>query len=185
MLKRFFATQTKQSIAGFSKRHALTGKKVLVRTDFNVPLSKTNSSVITDDTRIRAALPTLELLIQAGAKVVICSHMGRPKGKVVDSMRLAPVSRRLGELLGQSVHQCQECIGAPVAASVNALTNGQVLMLENVRFHAEEEKNDKAFAQQLADSMDVYVNDAFGTAHRAHASTQGVTEFVPHNVAGF
>ncbi|WP_008311068.1 phosphoglycerate kinase [Leptolyngbya sp. PCC 6406] len=161
----------------------LSGKRVLVRADFNVPLDEQGN--ITDDTRIRAALPTIQDLTSKGAKVVLCSHFGRPKGKVVESMRLTPVAQRLGELLGQPVVKCDDCIGDAVAAAVNGLADGQVALLENVRFYAEEEANDPAFSEKLAANADLYVNDAFGTAHRAHASTAGVTKYLSPSVAGY
>ncbi|RZM76687.1 phosphoglycerate kinase [Leptolyngbya iicbica] len=161
----------------------VSGKRVLVRADFNVPLN--DAGEITDDTRIRAALPTIQDLTGKGAKVVLTSHFGRPKGKVVDSMRLTPVAKRLSELLGQEVVKCDDCVGPDVAAAVNGLQDGQVALLENVRFHAGEEANDPEFAQQLAANADVYVNDAFGTAHRAHASTEGVTKYLSPSVGGY
>jgi phosphoglycerate kinase len=161
----------------------VSGKRVLVRADFNVPLDDQGN--ITDDTRIRAALPTIQDLTGKGAKVVLCSHFGRPKGKVVDDMRLTPVAKRLSELLGQDVVKCDDCIGDEVTAAVNGLQNGQVALLENVRFHAGEESNDPEFAKQLAANADLYVNDAFGTAHRAHASTEGVTKYLSPSVGGF
>jgi len=161
----------------------VSGKRVLVRADFNVPLDDQGN--ITDDTRIRAALPTIQDLTGKGAKVVLCSHFGRPKGKVVDDMRLTPVAQRLSELLGQDVVKCDDCIGDEVTAAVNSLQNGQVALLENVRFHAGEESNDPEFAKQLATNADLYVNDAFGTAHRAHASTEGVTKYLSPSVGGF
>ncbi|MEO0801665.1 MAG: phosphoglycerate kinase [Cyanobacteria bacterium J06642_2] len=175
----------KQSIATLLEDAAanLTGKRVLVRADFNVPLD--DSGAITDDTRIRAALPTLQALIKAGAKVMLTSHFGRPKGEVKESMRLTPVAKRLSEVLGQDVIKCDDCIGAEVDSTVAAMQNGQVILLENVRFHAGEEKNDPEFAKQLASNADVYVNDAFGTAHRAHASTEGVTHYIKPSVAGY
>ncbi|MEM6713574.1 MAG: phosphoglycerate kinase [Cyanobacteria bacterium P01_F01_bin.56] len=158
-------------------------KRVLVRADFNVPLN--DAGEITDDTRIRAALPTIQDLTGKGAKVILCSHFGRPKGKVVESMRLTPVANRLSELLGQAVVKCDDCVGPDVAAAVSGLQNGQVALLENVRFHAGEEANDPEFAEQLASNADMYVNDAFGTAHRAHASTEGVTKYLSPSVAGY
>jgi phosphoglycerate kinase len=160
----------------------LAGKRVLVRADFNVPLDNQNN--ITDDTRIRAALPTIHDLMGKGAKVVLCSHFGRPKG-VEEGLRLTPVGRRLSELLGQPVLKLEDCIGEAVVAQVNAMQPGEVALLENVRFYPEEEKNDPEFAKQLAAVADVYVNDAFGTAHRAHASTEGVTHYLRPSVAGF
>jgi phosphoglycerate kinase len=157
-------------------------KRVLVRVDFNVPQDKAGN--ITDDTRIRAALPTIQYLRDKGAKVILCSHLGRPKGKVVEEFRLTPVAKRLSDLLGAPVPKTNDCIGPEVDKAVAAMKPGDVLLLENLRFHAEEEANDRAFAKQLASVADVYVNDAFGTAHRAHASTEGVTHFLPA-VAGF
>ena len=161
----------------------LTGKRVLVRADFNVPLDDIGN--ITDDTRIRAAMPTIKDLINKGAKVILCSHMGRPKGQVKDNLRLTTVAARLGELLGQDVTMCDNCVGESVAAVISKMENGQVALLENLRFHWEEEKNDPEFAQQLAANADLYVNDAFGTAHRAHASTEGVTHYLSPSVAGY
>jgi phosphoglycerate kinase len=161
---------------------AWAGKRALVRVDFNVPLD--GELHITDDTRIRAAVPTIKYLREQGAKVVLCSHLGRPKGKVVASMSLAPAAARLQELIGVPVKQLSECIGPDVAAAVAAMQPGDVVLLENLRFHPEEEKNDPEFAKQLASLGDVFVNDAFGTAHRAHASTAGVADYLPA-VAGF
>ena len=172
----------KKSVASLTAADVV-GKRVLIRADFNVPLDKQGN--ITDDTRIRAALPTIQDLTGKGAKVLLTSHFGRPDGKVVDSMRLTPVAQRLGELLGQPVVKCDDCIGATVTAAVNALGNGQVALLENVRFYAGEEANDPEFAKQLAANADLYVNDAFGTAHRAHASTAGVTQYLSPSVAGY
>ncbi|MDJ0598431.1 MAG: phosphoglycerate kinase [Crocosphaera sp.] len=172
---------SKKTVANLSEAD-LAGKRVLVRVDFNVPL---DNGTISDDTRIRAALPTIKELITNGAKVILCSHMGRPKGKVVDSMSLAPVATRLSELLGQEVTMCDECVGDSVSAAIAKLENGQVALLENLRFHAEEEANDPEFAKQLASNADLYVNDAFGTAHRAHASTEGVTHYLSPSVAGY
>ncbi|MFQ3679780.1 MAG: phosphoglycerate kinase [Pseudanabaenaceae cyanobacterium] len=171
----------KQNLANLDNS-ALQGKKVLVRVDFNVP--QDNAGAITDDTRIRAALPTIQHLQQAGAKTILVSHLGRPKG-VDEKLRLNAVAVRLGELLGQPVTKCNDCIGDEVAAAVNALPNGGVVLLENVRFYPEEEKNDPEFAQKLASVAELYVNDAFGTAHRAHASTEGVTKYLRPAVAGF
>jgi phosphoglycerate kinase len=173
---------SKKSIANLSEND-LSGKRVLVRVDFNVPLD--DSLQITDDTRIRAALPTIQDLIKKGAKVILCSHFGRPKGQVNEKMRLTPAAKRLAELLGQEVIICSDCIGDGVTAQINAMSNGQVAMLENVRFYAEEEKNDPEFAKKLAANADIYVNDAFGTAHRAHASTEGVTHYLSPSVAGY
>lgn len=157
------------------------GKRVLVRVDFNVPLDARGQ--ITDDTRIRAALPTIHYLLEHGASVILMSHLGRPRGRVVESLRLTPVARRLSALLGQPVQLTPDCVGTEVERQAQALQPGQVLLLDNLRFHAQEEANDAAFAQDLARLGDLYANDAFGTAHRAHASTEGVTHFLP-SVAG-
>ncbi|MFM2303427.1 MAG: hypothetical protein RLZZ135_836 [Cyanobacteriota bacterium] len=171
----------KKSIASLSAAD-LTGKRVLVRADFNVPIDDAGN--ITDDTRIRAALPTIKDLTGKGAKVILSSHFGRPKG-VDEKFRLTPVAKRLSELLGQDVVKCNDCIGDEVASKIGAMTNGQVALLENVRFYPEEEKNDPEFAKKLAANADLYVNDAFGTAHRAHASTEGVTKYLNPSVAGY
>ncbi|MEL6490537.1 MAG: phosphoglycerate kinase [Cyanobacteria bacterium J06634_6] len=160
----------------------VSGKRVLVRADFNVPLD--DSGNITDDTRIRAALPTIQDLTGKGAKVILASHFGRPKGKVVEGMRLTPVAKRLSEKLGKDVTKCDDCIGDEVASKVAAMADGDVLLLENVRFYDGETSNDPEFAKKLAANADMYVNDAFGTAHRAHASTAGVTEYLSPSVAG-
>jgi phosphoglycerate kinase len=156
------------------------GKRVLVRVDFNVPVKEGR---VGDDTRIRAALPTIQYLLEHGAAVVLMSHLGRPKG-VDDKLRMAPVGAWLSELLGRPVQTLRDCVGAEVEATVLAMKPGDVILLENLRFHPEEEKNDHAFAGQLARLGEVYVNDAFGTAHRAHASTEGVAHYLP-GVAGF
>jgi phosphoglycerate kinase len=161
----------------------MAGKRVLIRVDFNVPLDEAMN--ITDDSRIRAALPTIKHAVDAKAKVILMSHLGRPKGKVVKAQSLMPIARRLSELLGISVNMAPDCIGSDVKAMVAELKPGEVLMLENLRFHNEEEKNDPGFAKELADLADCYVNDAFATAHRAHASTHGVCEFIREAVAGF
>jgi phosphoglycerate kinase len=153
-----------------------SGKRAIVRVDFNVPLE---GATITDDTRIRAALPTIAALREAGAAVVLMSHLGRPKGKRDPKYSLAPVAARLGELLGTAVPLQGDCVGPEVEAAARALRPGDVILLENLRFHAEEEANDPAFARQLATLGDVYVNDAFGTAHRAHASTEGIARLLP------
>ncbi len=160
----------------------IKGKKVLMRVDFNVPLDA--SLKITDDTRITAALPTIEYAVKQGARVILMSHLGRPDGKVVDKMRMDPVAKRLGALLCKQVKKLNDCIGPDVKNEVDKMKDGDVVLLENLRFHAEEEKNDPAFAKQLASLGDIYVNDAFGTAHRAHASTEGVTKYLPA-VSGF
>jgi phosphoglycerate kinase len=161
---------------------SVSGKRVLVRVDFNVPLDKEKH--IEDDTRIRESLPTIEHLLSQGAKVILMSHLGRPKGKSPE-FSLAPVAKRLSELLGKPVRFASDCIGTEAETAVNALQNGEVLLLENVRFYKEEEANDLEFAKKLASLGEVYVNDAFGTAHRAHASTEGVTKFIQTAVAGF
>ena len=161
----------------------LAGKRVLIRVDFNVPLDA--RQVVTDDTRIRAALPTIRYALDKGAKVLLLSHLGRPKGKVVPAMSLAPAAKRLSDLLGKPVAMASDCIGDAVEAAAGQLAPGQVLMLENCRFHAGDEKNDEAMSRALAKLCDVFVNDAFGAAHRAHASTVGVTKFVPVAAAGF
>jgi len=160
----------------------VSGKRVLVRVDFNVPLDENKN--ITDDTRIKAALPTIRYLLDHQAKVILCSHLGRPKGEFNMKYSLSPVAKRLGELLQKSVILTQDVIGAFAKQAVAAMKNGDVILLENVRFYKEEEKNDPAFAKALADLAEVYVNDAFGTAHRAHASTTGVAAYLPA-VAGF
>ncbi|MBD2776728.1 phosphoglycerate kinase [Iningainema tapete] len=172
----------KKTLANLSAAD-LSGKRALVRVDFNVPVDD-KSGNITDDTRIRAALPTIQDLIQKGAKVILVSHFGRPKG-VDEKLRLTPVAKRLSELLGQEVVKTNDSIGDDVAAKVGALQNGQVLLLENVRFYKEEEQNDPEFAKKLAANADLYVNDAFGTAHRAHASTEGVTHYLSPSVGGY
>ena len=160
----------------------VTGKRVLMRVDFNVPL---DAGDVSDDQRIQRSLPTIKYLLENGAKVVLMSHLGRPKGKVVEDLRMAPVAKRLEQLLGKSVETVPDCIGPDVEAAAAGLSEGQVLLLENLRFQAEEEKNDPGFAEQLSKLGEVYVNDAFGTAHRAHASTEGVTKFLSPCVGGF
>lgn len=159
------------------------GKRVLVRVDFNVPRNK-ETGEITDDARMRAALPTLQYLIDNGAKVIVMSHLGRPKGKVVEELRLTEVGKHLAELLGKPVKKLDDCIGPDVEAAVANMKNGDVVLLENVRFYPQEEKNDVHFAKELAKLGDIYVNDAFGTAHRAHGSTAGVGVFLP-SVTGY
>jgi len=158
-------------------------KKVLVRVDFNVPLDE-ETGVITDDSRIRAVLPTIKYLADRGAKVILCSHLGRPKGRIVDKLRLAVVAEHLSQILDQQVEYTQDCVGSEVEKAVKKLNNGGILLLENLRFHPEEEKNEASFAQALAQLADIYVNDAFGAVHRSHASTVGVTNYLPA-VAGF
>ncbi|HBZ69255.1 MAG TPA: phosphoglycerate kinase [Deltaproteobacteria bacterium] len=157
------------------------GQRVFVRADLNVP---TKNGVVGDDTRIRATLPTLRRLASAGARVIVASHLGRPKGKADPQYSLAPVAKRLSELLGMPVVFVPDCVGAAAESAVEKLPSGGVALLENLRFHAEEEKNDPTFARRLAALADVYVNDAFGTAHRAHASTAGMVGLVPRVAAG-
>ncbi|OTA40531.1 MAG: phosphoglycerate kinase, partial [Symbiobacterium thermophilum] len=158
------------------------GKRVFVRVDFNVPLE---DGRITDDTRIRAAVPTIRYLVEQGAVVVLASHLGRPKGKRNEAYSLAPCARRLSELLGRPVVFAPDCIGEEVERLVAEQPPGSVVLLENVRFYPEEEKNDPEFAKKLARLGEIFVNDAFGTAHRAHASTRGVADYMPVRVAGF
>jgi phosphoglycerate kinase len=162
----------------------LTNKRVFIRVDFNVPLQKNDQGVmeITSDKRIKASLPTIQYALEHGAGVILASHLGRPKGKPNAEMSLAPAAARLGQLLGRPVKFAPDCVGPVVEAMLPK--PGEVLLLENLRFHAEEEKNDPAFAKQLAALCDVYVNDAFGSAHRAHASTEGMVQFVAKAAAG-
>lgn len=161
----------------------LRGKRTFLRVDFNVPLD--GSGAITDDTRIRASLPTIQYAVEQGARLVIASHLGRPKGSPNPKMTLRPAAERLSELLGRPVRFASDCVGPEAEAQAGALKDGEVLLLENLRFHPNEEKNEWPFAQQLARLADVYVNDAFGAAHRAHASTEAVTHFLRPAAAGF
>lgn len=160
----------------------VAGKRVLVRVDFNVPLDK--NGLVSDDTRIVEALPTINYLVEQGAKVILVSHLGRPKGQINEKYKMDPVAQKLSELLGREVVKVDECVGDEPLDAIGRMRGGDVVLLENVRFHPEEEKNDEKFSRQLADLADIFVNDAFGTAHRAHASTAGVSEFLPA-VAGF
>ena len=172
---------SKKTLACLSEQE-ITGKRVLVRTDFNVPMK---DQQIVDDTRIRAVLPTIKKLISQKAKIILCSHMGRPQGKVINSMSLAPVAIHLSSLLKQEIIMCNDCIGDSVKKIIDSLKNGEVALLENLRFHKEEEANNFEFAKQLASYADIYVNDAFGSVHRSHASIEGITHHLNCNVAGF
>ena len=173
---------TKLSLSSL-KKSELESKKVLVRVDFNVPLSEIGE--ITDDTRIRAAIPTIQYLVNNSAKVILAAHFGRPKGKINEKMRLTPVAKRLSSILQKPVKLSDNCIGEDSLSLSSNLADGDILLLENVRFHEQEEANNLQFAESLAAHADMYVNDAFGAAHRAHASTQGVTNFLSPSVAGF
>jgi phosphoglycerate kinase len=161
----------------------LKDKRVLTRVDFNVPLN--DNLEVADDTRIRAALPTINKIIDSHGKAILMSHLGRPKGQVIESMRLAPIVRRLSQLLDKEVKYIPDCIGEVVENTVNELQHGEVLLLENLRFYKEETDNDPEFAKELAKLGDIYINDAFGTAHRAHASTEGVTKYFEQRAAGY
>jgi phosphoglycerate kinase len=176
-----FELEAKKSIEDLTEAE-LKGKKVLIRCDVNVPL---DGKKITDDTRIRMSIPTIEYLKSKGAIVTVCSHLGRPKSGPEDKFSLAPCAERMGELLGSKVTLAPDCIGEEVAKIVNSAEEGDVIMLENTRFYKEEEKNEAGFVEKLAAPFDLYVNDAFGTAHRAHASTEGVTKFLQPSVSGF
>lgn len=160
----------------------LRGKRVLMRADFNVPLDANRK--ITDDTRIKAAIPTIKYILNNGGKLILMSHLGRPKGEVKREFSLTPIAERLSSLLKLSVKKLDDCVGDDVSEAVSEMKEGDVILLENLRFHKEETKNDPDFAKQLASLGDVFVNDAFGTCHRAHASTEGVTKYLP-SVAGF
>ena len=160
------------------------GKKVLLRCDFNVPMAKDGSGVITDDKRIRAALPTIQYLLDQGAAVIACSHMGKPKGEVKPELSLKPVAARLSQLLGKPVIMADDVVGPDAKAKAAALQPGQIMLLENTRFEPGETKNDPALAKAMADMAQVYVSDAFGAVHRAHASTAGVAQYLPA-VSGF
>merc|ERR1719453_690374 len=167
----------KKSVADLSPAE-LKGKKVLVRCDLNVPL---DGKTITDDTRIRASVPTLKYLLDAGAKVAACSHLGGPE----DKFSLGPCAERMSEYIGSEVKLAPDCIGDEVTSMVDGLAEGQLMILENTRFYKEEEKNEPGFVEKLAAPFDLFVNDAFGTAHRAHASTEGVTKYLSPSVSGF
>ncbi|NLI14846.1 MAG: phosphoglycerate kinase, partial [candidate division Zixibacteria bacterium] len=161
---------------------SIKGKRVLTRVDFNVPLK---DGVVKDDTRIRESLPTIKKIIGDGGRLILMSHLGRPKGKVAPEYSLKPVAAKLSDLIGKSVKFAEDCIGPKADSAAASLRDGEVLLLENLRFHAEEEKNDSEFSKKLAGLGDIYVNDAFGSAHRAHASTEGLTKYIKPCVAGY
>jgi phosphoglycerate kinase len=163
---------------------SVAAKRVFLRVDFNVPLTKTAPYTITDDTRVAAALPTIKALLAKGARLIIASHLGRPKGAPAVEFSLAPVRERLTSLLGMEIHWASDCIGDEATNKAMALKDGEILLLENLRFHKEEEKNDAEFSKQLASLAEVYVDDAFGAAHRAHASIEGITHYLPIKAAG-
>ena len=160
----------------------IKGKRILMRVDFNVPLDEKLN--VTDDTRISAAIPTIQYILEKGGKLILMSHLGRPEGQIVESMRMAPAQKKLEQLLKKPVKAVKDCIGAEVEAAVKSLKDGEILMLENLRFYKQETKNDPEFSKKLAALGDIYVNDAFGTAHRAHASTEGVTKYIKTCVSG-
>ena len=160
----------------------LDGKKIFLRVDFNVPMDKAGS--ISDDSRIKASLPTIKYLMEHDARLIICSHLGRPDGKVVESLRLKPLAVRLSELLGKPVEALKDCVGSEVEDAIAMLKKGKIVLLENIRFHSEEEANDPDFARALSQLADIFVNDAFGTSHRAHASVVGIAGYLPA-VSGF
>ncbi|UCH12782.1 MAG: phosphoglycerate kinase, partial [Candidatus Omnitrophota bacterium] len=160
----------------------IKGKRMLMRADFNVPLDDNGN--ITDDIRIKSSMPTIKYILNKSGKLILMSHLGRPKGEVKEKLRLTPVGKRLNELLNRPVKKLDDCIGPQVEEAVNNMKEGEIILLENLRFHKEEEKNDPEFAKKLSSLGDVFVNDAFGTCHRAHASTEGVTHHL-ESVAGF
>ena len=182
-MSRLSLEMAKKSVGDLTEAD-LKGKRVLVRCDLNVPLEK-GTNKVTDDTRIRGSIPTIKYLMSKGAKVLLSSHLGRPKGGYEAKFSLAPITPRLSELLGVKVPLVPDCIGVSVGKAVTEMKDGDVVLLENVRFYPEEEANDSAFAAKLAANADLFVNDAFGTAHRAHGSTAGVTSFLKPSVAGF
>jgi phosphoglycerate kinase len=181
----------KLGVEGMAQQANLKGENVLLRADLNVPLAKDGSGKITDDTRLKGAVPTIQFLLDQGAKVVLCSHFGRPKGKVNEDMRLTPVANRLSELLGIPVEKCDDCIGPDVEAAVSSMADGSIILLENTRFYAEEEgkgcsdEDKKTFDEKLSKLASYYVNDAFGAAHRSHASTARVAPYMKMAAAGY